>query len=82
MALLEKNQEIDVILDALEQIRPFMKEDGGDVEFISYDKELQKVNIKLLGSCSGCSMSKMTIKSGIEENLKKSLSKDIEVLEV
>ena len=36
----------------------------------------------MLGSCSGCSMSKMTIKSGIEENLKKSISPDIEVVEV
>lgn len=81
MITLNENTKIDIILDALEQIRPFMKEDGGDVEFVSFENN-KTVFIKLLGSCSGCSMSKMTIKSGIEENLKKSLSPDIEVLEV
>lgn len=81
MITLNENTKIDIILDALEQIRPFMKEDGGDVEFVSFENN-KTVFIKLLGSCSGCSMSKMTIKSGIEENLKKSLSTDIEVLEI
>ena len=81
MITLNKDEKIDVILNALEQIRPFMKEDGGDVEFVSFEND-KTVLIKLLGSCSDCSMSKMTIKSGIEENLKKSLSSDIEVLEI
>lgn len=81
MITLNKDEKIDIILDALEQIRPFMKEDGGDVEFVGFENN-KTVFIKLLGSCSGCSMSKMTIKSGIEENLKKSISADIEVLEV
>ena len=81
MVISDENAKIEIILEALEQIRPFMKEDGGDVEFVSFENN-KTVFIKMLGSCSGCSMSKMTIKSGIEENLKKSISPDIEVVEV
>jgi Fe-S cluster biogenesis protein NfuA len=65
----DKEQKIE---DALNSVRPFLKMDGGDVELLNID-ENNIVTLKLLGACSGCSMSHMTMKAGIEEAIKKIL---------
>lgn len=62
----------DKIEEALDSVRPFLKMDGGDVEFVEMNSR-NEVILKLLGSCSGCSMSHMTMKAGIEEAIKKVL---------
>ena len=66
------NERLVKIEDALKTVRPFLKMDGGDVEFVNID-EHQVVTLRLLGACSGCSMSQMTMKAGIEEAIKKAL---------
>jgi len=66
------NERLVKIEDALNTVRPFLKMDGGDVEFVKID-ENQVVTLRLLGACSGCSMSQMTMKAGIEEAIKKAL---------
>ncbi len=53
------------ILQALEQVRPALQRDGGDVEFMSVD-EFGVVSLKLLGACGGCPMSTMTLKNFIQ----------------
>lgn len=58
------------VLQAIEQLRPFLNADGGDMELIEV-KEDGVVLVKLLGACSDCSMSPMTLKAGLEEALKK-----------
>ncbi len=50
----------------LTKIRPFLKEDEGDVEFVRYEKETGVAEIRLLGSCSTCPLSIMTLRAGIE----------------
>ena len=57
------------VLDALDQLRPFLHADGGDMELV-YITEDAIVQVRMLGSCSDCSMSQMTIKGGLEEALK------------
>jgi Fe-S cluster biogenesis protein NfuA len=57
---------------ALENIRPFLQRDGGDVELIDYTDD-NIVKIKLLGHCAGCPHAQMTIKGGIERILKESI---------
>jgi Fe-S cluster biogenesis protein NfuA len=57
------------VLDALDQLRPFLHADGGDMELVDITDEAI-VQVRLLGSCSDCSMSQMTIKGGLEEALK------------
>jgi len=57
------------IKNAIEKIRPFLQRDGGDIEFVSYEEGTVKVQLK--GACSGCPMSQMTLKSVVEEMLKK-----------
>lgn len=57
------------VLDALDQLRPFLHADGGDMELIDITDDAI-VQVRMLGSCSDCSMSQMTIKGGLEEALK------------
>ena len=52
------------------ELRPFFEADGGDIEFVEItDDGILKV--QLMGACSDCSMSMMTLKSGVEEAVKK-----------
>jgi Fe-S cluster biogenesis protein NfuA len=56
----------------LEQIRPGLQQDGGDVELVAVSED-GIVQVKLLGACHGCPMSQMTLKMGIEKFLKKEI---------
>jgi len=55
---------------ALNEIRPFLQSDGGDIELISIDNETS-VKVKLQGACVGCTVNQMTLKSGVEMTIKK-----------
>mmetsp|Transcript_30233 Transcript_30233/g.25836 ORF Transcript_30233/g.25836 Transcript_30233/m.25836 type:complete len:141 (-) Transcript_30233:15-437(-) len=55
------------IHEILEQrIKPFVEQDGGDVEFVSFEPESGELKIRLVGSCSGCPKSSVTLKFGIQ----------------
>ena len=69
MAIDKKSIEKKVLV-ALEQLRPFLKADGGDMELVEI-KDDATVVVRLLGSCQSCSMSMMTLKAGLEESVKK-----------
>ncbi len=58
------------VLLAIEQLRPFLHADGGDVSFVGITND-GVVQVKFSGSCLDCSMSEMTLKAGIEEAVKK-----------
>ncbi|MDP3297180.1 MAG: NifU family protein [Thermodesulfovibrionia bacterium] len=58
------------VAEVLDKIRPFLQRDGGDVQLIDV-QENGVVKVKLVGACSGCPMSTMTLKNGIEATLKK-----------
>ncbi|UCE14221.1 MAG: NifU family protein [Candidatus Heimdallarchaeota archaeon] len=55
------------IAHSLDQIRPLLQRDGGDVEFVDYDDGVLKV--RLMGTCRGCPYSQMTLSSGIKQRL-------------
>ncbi len=55
---------------ALEEIRPFLKNDGGDIELVSIEDQ-KLVKVKLLGTCIDCTVNQMTLKSGVEMTIKK-----------
>lgn len=57
----------DEIANSLEEIRPFLQKDGGDVEFVDYEDGILKV--RLMGSCRGCPYSQMTLANGIKRAL-------------
>jgi Fe-S cluster biogenesis protein NfuA len=58
------------ILKALEDVRPSLQMDGGDVEFVDFNSESGELRVRLLGMCSHCPMSQITLKQGIEEHVK------------
>jgi Fe-S cluster biogenesis protein NfuA len=60
------------IKSALNNVRPSLQADGGDVEFVAVDDE-GIVSLKLTGACGGCPMAQMTLKMGIESYLKKEI---------
>lgn len=66
------NELKEKVIEALETIRPFLHQDGGDVELVNID-EFLNVELKLLGNCQSCSMSAMTLKAGIEEAIKRAV---------
>jgi Fe-S cluster biogenesis protein NfuA len=55
---------------SLEELRPFLVADGGDMELVEITDD-GIVKVRLLGACSDCSMSLMTLKAGLEESIKK-----------
>lgn len=55
---------------ALDEIRPFLQNDGGDISLISI-KDDKIVTVQLEGACVGCSVNQMTLKSGVEMTIKK-----------
>lgn len=66
---------------ALEKIRPFLQADGGNVELVEVTED-GVVKVKLIGACSGCPMSQMTLKTGIERMLKEEVPEVKEVVSV
>lgn len=58
----------DRIKKALDGIRPYLQADGGDVELVNISKE-GIVQVKLMGACSSCPMSQMTLRAGVERAL-------------
>ena len=57
------------IKKALDEIRPALQADGGDVEYVGLEGDVVKV--RLTGACGGCPMATMTLKQGIEQVIKK-----------
>lgn len=55
---------------ALEEIRPFLKSDGGDISLLEIEDD-RLVKVQLLGACVGCTVNQMTLKSGVEMTIKK-----------
>ena len=60
-------EEIKKVLD---EVRPALQADGGDVEFVSVDEKAGVVKVKLTGACHHCPMAQMTLQGGIERVLK------------
>jgi len=74
---MENSQKVE---QALNNIRPALQMDGGDVELVKYEDGV--VYVKLLGACGGCPMSTMTLKLFIEERLREELPEITEVVSV
>ncbi len=65
--------------NTLNQIRPSLQADGGDVELVDVENGIVKV--RLTGACAGCPMSQMTLKQGIESYIKKVIPEIVSVEE-
>jgi Fe-S cluster biogenesis protein NfuA len=66
-----KDQELQKKIEmALDEIRPFLKNDGGDISLIDIEDE-KLVKVQLLGTCVDCSVNQMTLKTGVETTIKR-----------
>ena len=68
------------IKEAINAIRPALQNDGGDIEYISYDAENKNVHVKLVGACAGCPMSQLTLTNGVQRYIRETVDKDITVI--
>ena len=65
---------------ALEEIRPYLLRDGGDISLISVVDDIVKVRFE--GACIGCSVNQMTLKNGVEATIKKYAPQIKEVIDI
>lgn len=65
-----KAELFDKIIKSLDNIRPYLEADGGDVKVVDIDDDYV-VYVELLGACEACTMAPMTMKAGIEDAIKK-----------
>ncbi|MCX8021866.1 MAG: NifU family protein [Syntrophorhabdaceae bacterium] len=70
----------DKVEAAIEKIRPFLQRDGGDIKLVDVVDGVVKV--KLQGACGSCPMSLMTLKMGVEKQLKQEIPEIKEVVSV
>ena len=81
MGIITDKKIITKIEDALAEIRPFLEGDGGDIHFVELTDDWV-VKVKLVGACSSCNISMMTLKNGVEVVIKKAVPKVKEVIEI
>lgn len=67
---IDKTELTEKINASLDQLRPFLHADGGDMELVEITDDAV-VRVRLIGACKDCSMSMMTLKAGLEDALKK-----------
>ncbi|MEN8224848.1 MAG: NifU family protein [Bacteroidota bacterium] len=65
MSQTDKEATKQKVLNVLEQVRPYLQSDGGDIEFVELTDDMT-VNVKLTGACGTCPYSIMTLKNGVE----------------
>ena len=66
---------------ALDEIRPYLREDGGDIQLVDVSSDYI-VKVKFLGACKDCSIKKQTFKNGVESTIKLALPQLNQVIEV
>jgi len=81
MGIITDKTIIDKIENALAEIRPFLEDDGGDINFIELTDEWV-VKVKLIGACSSCSISSSTLKNGVEIAVRRAVPRVKEVIEI
>ena len=80
MVINMKKENETKIIEIIETLRPFLINDGGNIEFIKYEDDI--VYIKMLGACSNCDMLDYTIKEGIEAAIKEEVPTVKEVVNI
>ena len=75
-----KNNLESKIKKAIEKVRPNLQADGGDIKFVGWYPETGIVQVSLVGMCAHCPMAQMTLKQGIEAEIKKQVPEIKEVI--
>ena len=80
MATMTSEETKSNVVKALDEIRPFLQSDGGDITLVSIEDNI--VTVRLEGNCIGCSVNQMTLKSGVEMTIKKYAPQIEEVINI
>lgn len=67
-----KEELVQKVENAIDQIRPYLQADGGNIRFVKLTED-NTVWVELLGACGSCPMSTMTLKAGVEQAIKKAI---------
>jgi Fe-S cluster biogenesis protein NfuA len=70
MEIMQQEELAMTVEKALEEIRPFLNSDGGDIKLVSIE-DGKHVTVRLEGACISCSVNQMTLKAGVETTIKK-----------
>lgn len=77
----KENDDIELkIIALIDRIRPFLVNDGGNIEYVKYEDNI--VYVRLLGACKDCSIIDVTLKDGIEEMIINEIPEVKEVVNV
>ena len=79
--MIKDKEIINKIEEALQEIRPYLESDGGNINFIELTDEWV-VKVELVGACGTCEISTMTLKNGVESVIKKAVPQVKEVVEI
>ena len=74
--------KIDKIMKTLDKIRPALQMDGGDVQYVGFNEQSGILELRLVGMCAHCPMSQITLKQGIEVEIKKAVKEVKKVIAV
>jgi Fe-S cluster biogenesis protein NfuA len=77
--LMSINEEI---ANSLDQLRPALQRDGGDVEFVEFESDTGILKVRLMGACRGCPYSQMTLSQGIKRALQQNFPQVTDVVSV
>ena len=71
------------VRNVIEQIRPYLQADGGDINFVELTTD-NVVNVELQGACGSCPFSRMTLKNGVEDAMRKAIPeiKSVEAINI
>ena len=75
-----EQETLSSVEKALNEIRPFLMSDGGNIKLLSIEETVVKVQLE--GACTGCSVNQMTLKNGVEATIKKYAPQIKEVINV
>ena len=81
MGIITDKTILDKIEGALDEIRPYLEADEGDIRLTEVTDDMV-VKVKLLGACSDCNVSMMTMKSGVEQAIKRAVPDIKEVIDI
>ena len=81
MGIITDREILSKIEGALDEIRPYLEADEGDIKLIEVTDDMV-VKVKLMGACSSCNVSMMTMKSGVEQAIKRAVPEIKEVIDI
>jgi Fe-S cluster biogenesis protein NfuA len=77
---MEAEELKNIVENALQEIRPFLQADGGNITLVEIQDNI--VSVQLEGNCLGCSVNQMTLKNGVEATIKRHAPQILQVIEV